>query len=71
MEVSNRYKAIEQEEKKAEQIAPIIKQEKKAVEKVEMLIPEEEITVTFTVTAPKSKLIALREYMKERGIKYE
>lgn len=47
--------------------------EEAIVEAVEEAAPviEEEITVTFTATAVKSKLIALREYMKQEGIQYE
>lgn len=32
---------------------------------------EEEMTMTFTVTTTKSKLIKIREFMKELGAKYE
>lgn len=41
----------------------------KPVEKV--LEVEEDITVEFTVTATRTQLVKLREYMKVEGIKYE
>jgi hypothetical protein len=51
---------------KSEIIAePIIKPIEKVIE------VEEDMTITFTVTAPRTQLVKLREYMKAEGIKYE
>ena len=48
---------------------PIIQPTIKPVEKV--IEVEEDITVEFTVTATRTQLVKLREYMKVEGIKYE
>ena len=63
-----------QQEEKLEQE----KQEEKVVEKVEEVVAPKEIieddeviTVQFTITDTKEKIIKLRDYLKENGINYE
>ena len=83
LEVINRHKRIEelqkqQQEEKLEQE----KQEEKVVEKVEEVVEEvkppveiiendELITVQFTITDTKEKILKLRDYLKENEINYE
>lgn len=70
--VLDRHKRIE-----AERTALGTREEQNAVDeavisKVEALAPPQEtLTVTFTVTDTKNRLIALREWMKENEYKYE
>lgn len=80
--VVERHKQLEllkqqQEQKEEQQI-----QEEKVIEKVEEVIEEvkppvevigndELITVSFTITDTKEKILKLRDYLKENGINYE
>lgn len=73
--VVNRHKAIAEanamfEDQKAKQAA-----KEEAVAKVEAIAPpkveEETLTVAFTVTATRSKLKALKEFLKKGEYKYE
>lgn len=72
--VQDRHRRIEAERRQMEQRAAQKAAEDEAVRHVEALAPptvlEEQITVTFTVTDTKVRLIALREYMKANGYKY-
>lgn len=73
--VSARHKRVEAERQQMEQMAARKVSEYNAVARVEALGPptvvEEQIAVTFTVTDTKERLIALREWMKANGYKYE
>lgn len=70
-----RHKRIEAERQQMEQRAAQKAVEDEAVRRAEALAPptvvEEQISVTFTVTDTKARLIALREWMKANGYKYE
>lgn len=73
--VLERHKALEvlRKDEEVEQENTLQQQVKEEVEEIitEPEIIEEDITLTFTVTGTKTQLIELREYMKERGIRYE
>lgn len=73
--VLERHRRIEAERKSLDTREEQKAAEKAAVSRVEALAPptvqEELLTVTFTVTDTKQRLIALREWMKENGYKYE
>ena len=78
LDVVTRHKMLEEIQKKQQEIQSQINDDAKVVEKVEQIttpkeIIEEEdlITVTFTITDTKEKIIKVREFMKEEGIKYE
>ena len=55
----------------------MFKEEEKVVEKVEEIIKpvevveEEELEITFTVKATRTKLRELKEFMKEKEIEYK
>ena len=76
--VIERHKQIEDLKQQQENIQNKIQEEEKVVEKVEeitapkeIIEDEEIITVQFTITDTKSKIIKLRDYLKENGINYE
>jgi hypothetical protein len=79
--VLDRHLAIEEAERKAAEAKQIIAVEEQASEKVEAFLPPPEIieapvkeqmfTATFKVTASKPMLIALRDFLKNGGYKYE
>ena len=78
--VRDAMEAHEQERKAAEERAEQKKHEAEAVAKVEAAAPlappveakeEKLLTVKFTATATRDKLIKLREWMKEEGIEYK
>ena len=79
--VQDRHEAADRERKEAVARAEAKRREVEAVAKVESAVPalappveakpEPLLTVTFKATAAKSKLIELREFMKQRGIQYE
>ena len=78
--VSNRYKAIEEEKARQEELA----QKKAEAQQVEAqiakvatvsapkkVVKEEKHTAVFTVTDTKDRLIALREFLKVGGYEYD
>ena len=81
MNVSNRFKAIEEEKKRQEELARIKEQEQLAISKVEATLdkpltapevvvePKKEdiYTMTFTVKGTKEKLKELKKYLIEGG----
>lgn len=73
--VQDRHRRIEAERRHTEQAAAQKAAADEAVRRAEALAPptvvEEQISVTFTVTDTKARLIALRELMKANGYKYE
>lgn len=79
--VNTRRQRIEQERKAAEKRKALQEAQRDAVERVEAVAhvvtppaqekPVETLRITFTATGTRAQLIALREYMKEKGIKYE
>ena len=85
MNVSNRFKAIEEEKKRQEELARIKEQEQLAISKVEATLdkpltapevvvePKKEdiYTLNFKVTATKDKLKALKQFLEDGGYKYE
>lgn len=73
-----RQRQIEELAKQREKVQEVVKQEEKIVEQVEEIVAPKEvieeqevITVTFTITDTKENIIKVREFMKEKGIKYE
>lgn len=76
--VIERHKQLEELKKQQENIQEKIQEEQKVVEKVEEVITPKEvikdtevITVQFTITDTKEKIIKLRDYLKENEIHYE
>lgn len=78
--IRDKMEARDKERKAAEERAEWKKREAVAVAKVEASAPlappvevkeEKLLTVKFTATATREKLIKLREWMKSEGIKYE
>ena len=80
--VIDRHLAIEEEKRKEAERAAITKTETVAVEAVDAFLPPPEViaeppkktqlfTTTFRVTGSKDQLIALRDYLKNGGYKYE
>lgn len=75
--VHERHRRIEAEREALDTSSERATAETASVRRVEALSrpvvqePEEMLTVTFTVTDSKERLIALREWMKENGYKYE
>lgn len=73
--VQERHRRIEAEREALDTRSDQKAIESEAVARVEALAPptvqEELLTVTFTVTDTKERLIALREWMKKEGYKYE
>ena len=75
--IINRNKEKEALKKKLEQVEEVVKEEEKVVEKVEEIIKpvevveEEELEITFTVKATRTKLRELKEFMKEKEIEYK
>lgn len=75
--IINRNKQKEALKKKLEQVEEVVKEEEKVVEKVEEIIKpvevveEEELEITFTVKATRTKLRELKEFMKEKEIEYK
>lgn len=81
--VTNRFKAIEEEKKKQEELKEQLRQEpvvivEKEEPKVEVLgklkveeKPEEILTLTFKVKGTRTKLKALKEFLKNGGYDYE
>lgn len=77
IDVIARHKQLEQLQQKLEEKREQLKQEEKVVEKVEKIttpkeiIGEDEIiSVSFTITDTKEKILKVREFMKEEGINY-
>jgi hypothetical protein len=82
--VINKHQQIEELRKKQEEIQKVKEEEKKIEEKVDEVIEEQEITapkevdveeeiieVQFTVKGTLSQLKELKNYLLEKGIKYE
>ena len=76
--VIERHRQLEELKKQQESIQEKIQEETKIEEKVEEVVAPKEIiedteviTVQFTITDTKEKIIKLREYMKENEIHYE
>ena len=76
--VNERHRKIEELKKQQEVKLEQEKQEEKIVEKVEEVIAPKEIiedneviTVSFTITDTKEKILKLRDYLKENEINYE
>ena len=78
LEVISRHKQLEELQEKQKEIQLQIDNEAKIVEKVEEItIPKEIIEddeilkVSFTIETTKSNIVELKNWLKERGIKYE
>ena len=78
MIVIERHKELENIDRDNKTILEQAQQEEKIVEKVEQVIAPKEIieddeiiTVQFTITDTKEKILKLRDYLKENGINYE
>lgn len=82
MIVVERHKQLEELKKQQEEKLEQEKQEEQVIEKVEeaieevkvpveMVEGEELITVSFTITDTREKILKLRDYLKENGINYE
>lgn len=81
--VVDRYKAIEEEKTRQAEYLEQQKKAREAAQKVEQVITpateaiappiveEKPLTVTFTVTATRTKLKALKEFLKQGEYKYE
>ena len=76
--VVERHRQLEELKKQQETKLEQEKQEEKVVEKVEQVITPKEIiedneviTVQFTITDTKEKILKLRDYLKENEINYE
>lgn len=76
--VVERHKQLEELKQQQEEKQEQEKQEEKVVEKVEEVVAPKEIieddeiiTVSFTITDTKEKILKLRDYLKENGINYE
>ena len=76
--VVERHKQLEELKKQQENMQEKEQQEQKIEEKVEEIITPKEIinddeiiTVSFTITDTKEKILKLRDYLKENGINYE
>ena len=75
--IINRNKQKEALKKKIEQVEEVVKEEEKVIEQVEEIIKpievvdEEELEITFTVKATRTKLRELKEFMKEKEIEYK
>ena len=76
--VNERHRQLEELKKQQENIQEKEQEEEKIVEKVEEIVAPKEIiedteviTVQFTITDTKTKIIKLREYLKENEIHYE
>lgn len=76
--VIERHKQLEELKKQQENIQDKIQEEEKIVEKVEEVVTPKEIiedteviTVQFTITDTKAKILKLRDYLKENEINYE
>ena len=77
--VNERHKEIENIKLEQEKIDELKEEEQQIVEQVEEVITtpkeiienEEVITVTFTITDTKEKILKLRDYLKENEINYE
>lgn len=75
--IINRNKEKEALKKKLDQVEEVVKEEEKIEEKVEEIIKpvevveEEELEITFTVKATRTKLRELKEFMKDKEIEYK
>lgn len=76
--VLERHQQLEELKKQQEEIHNKMQEEEKVAEKVEEIVAPKEIieddeiiTVSFTITDTKEKIIKLRDYLKENGINYE
>lgn len=76
--VLERHRQLEEIKKQQEEKLEQEKQEEKVVEKVEEVVAPKEIieddeviTVQFTITDTKEKILKLRDYLKENEINYE
>lgn len=78
IDVITRHKQLEELQQKQKEVQLQIDEENKVIEKVEEITTPKEIieddellTVTFTITDTKEKIIKVREFMKEEGINYD
>ncbi len=78
LDVIARHKQLEEIQKQQEIKREEKNQEEQIIEKVEEIIAPKEVieddeilTVTFTITDTKEKILKVREFMKKEGIKYE
>ena len=79
LDVIYRHKELDRLRKEAEEIIKEAQEEQKMVEKVEEIITppkeifddEQVLKVTFTIETTKSNIVKLKNWLKERGIKYE
>jgi len=79
LDVIYRHKELDRLRKEAEEIIKEEQEEQKMVEKVEDIITppkeifddEQVLKVTFTIETTKSNIVELKNWLKERGIKYE
>jgi len=78
IDVITRHKQLEELQQKQKEVQLQIDEENKIVEKVEEITTPKEIieddellTVTFTITDTKEKILKVREFMKEEGINYD
>ena len=75
--IINRNKEKEALKKKLDKVEEVVKEEEKIEEKVEEIIKpvevveEEELEITFTVKATRTKLRELKEFMKDKEIEYK
>lgn len=76
--VLERHRQLEELKKQQEEIHNKMQEEEKVAEKVEEIVAPKEIiqedeiiTVSFTITDTKEKILKLRDYLKENGINYE
>lgn len=80
--VIDRHLAIEEEKRKEAERVAISKMETVAIEAVDAFLPPPEVvaappkkpqlfTTTFRVTGSRDQLVALRDYLKDGGYKYE
>ena len=76
--VIERHRQLEELKQQQENIQDKIQEEEKVAEKVEEVVAPKEIiedteviTVQFTITDTKEKILKLRDYLKENGINYE
>lgn len=78
LKVIERHKQLEELQNKQKEVQLQIDDEARIIEKVEEITAPKEIIededmlkVTFTIVAPKSKIVKLKEFLKENEIEYE
>lgn len=78
LEVISRKKQLEEIQKRQQELEKQYEEEQKMVEKVEEITAPKEVfddeqvlKVTFTIETTKTNIIELKNWLKERGIKYE